>query len=363
MLDTRARALLEAPLERLSGWLDRPHVTPDRLTLLGLVLGVGSAVAAARSQWWLALVLWLVSRLLDGLDGALARRRRRAHGGQDSGAGGFLDITADFLVYGSFVVGVALGSGGSLTPFLLVLFAYYVNGAAFLAFSSIAERRGVAIADGRSLTFIGGLAEGTETVFVHSLWCVIPGHAAEIAWVWAGVVALSAFQRIVTGYSTLRRQHLDTHRRELPDPLCRLQHRLPVIVPGPARRQRNRAVAQWRRRRSAPQTRGNTMPKYLVLYRSTLSVGEQMAAATPEAMQASMNDWMAWGANAGDALVDFGSPTQPASDGDPGPAGWVGGYSFLQADDLTTLNALLEDHPHKAMGTIEVLEVLPQPGM
>ena len=105
------------------------------------------------------------------------------------------------------------------------------------------------------------------------------------------------------------------------------------------------------------------MPKYLVLYRSTMPVSEQMAAATPEAMQASMNDWMAWGAKAGDALVDFGSPTQPASEGDPGPAGWVGGYSFLQADNLDSLNSLLEGHPHKAMGTIEILEVLPQPGM
>ena len=105
------------------------------------------------------------------------------------------------------------------------------------------------------------------------------------------------------------------------------------------------------------------MPRYLVLYRSTMSVGEQMAAATPEAMKASMDEWMAWGAQAGEALVDFGSPTQPVSDGDPGPAGWVGGYSFLQVDDLQTLNALLENHPHQAVGTIEVLEVLPQPGM
>jgi hypothetical protein len=105
------------------------------------------------------------------------------------------------------------------------------------------------------------------------------------------------------------------------------------------------------------------MPKYLVLYRSTMSAGEQMAAATPEAMQASMEAWMAWGARAGDALVDFGSPTQPVGDGDPGPAGGVGGYSFLQADDVASLNAVLEGHPHLAMGTIEVLEVLPQPGM
>jgi len=105
------------------------------------------------------------------------------------------------------------------------------------------------------------------------------------------------------------------------------------------------------------------MPRYLVLYRSTMSAGEQMAAATPEAMQTVMEAWMAWGAKAGDALVDFGSPTQQVSDGDPGPAGGVGGYSFLQADDEASVNAVLADHPHKAMGTIEVLEVLPQPGM
>ncbi len=105
------------------------------------------------------------------------------------------------------------------------------------------------------------------------------------------------------------------------------------------------------------------MPKYLILYRSTMSVGEQMASATPEAMKASMDAWMVWGARAGDALVDFGSPTQPASDGDPGPAGWVGGYSFLQVDDRESLDTILEGHPHSAMGTIEVLEVLPRPGM
>ena len=205
MLDTRARRALAGPLDRLAGLIDRPGITPDRLTLLGLVIGMGSAVAAARSAWWVALGLWLTSRLLDGLDGPLARRRRAAGASGDGDAGGFLDITADFVVYGSFVVGVALGSGASMAPFLLVLLAYYVNGAAFLAFSSVAERRGAQIDDGRSLSFLGGLAEGTETVIVHSLWCVLPGYAAQIAWVWAAVVGVSATQRIIGGYATLRR--------------------------------------------------------------------------------------------------------------------------------------------------------------
>lgn len=43
------------------------------------------------------------------------------------------------------------------------------------------------------------------------------------------------------------------------------------------------------------------MEKYLVLYRSQMTAGEQMAAGTPEQRQAGMDAWMAWGASAGDA--------------------------------------------------------------
>lgn len=208
MLDTAARRLLERPLDRAAASLDVGWLTPDRLTAAGLVLGLGSAGAAAAGWWSGAAVLWLVSRLADGLDGPLARRRR-ARGEGDAGAGGFFDITADFTVYGATVVGVALGSsveigGGPLWPFLLVLLAYYVNGAAFLAFSSIAERSGRTLDDGRSLSFLGGIAEGTETILVHTLWLVVPWWAPQIAVVWAAVVGVGAVQRIAAGYRALR---------------------------------------------------------------------------------------------------------------------------------------------------------------
>lgn len=203
MLDAPVRRVLDGPLNRAAAALDRPWISPDRLTAAGLVLGLGSAATAAHGWWTASAVLWLVSRLADGLDGPLARRRR-AHGCGDAGAGGFFDITADFAVYGATVVGVAIGAGGPLWPFLLVLLAYYVNGAAFLAFSSIAERAGRSIDDGRSLSFLGGLAEGTETIVVHTAWLLLPFWAGEIALGWAGVVAISAVQRVVAGYRALR---------------------------------------------------------------------------------------------------------------------------------------------------------------
>lgn len=208
MLDRTMRAVLSGPLDAMAAALDRPRVTPDRLTLAGLALALASAGAAAAQWWAAAVVLWLVSRVADGLDGTLARRRRARGDGGDSEAGGFLDITADFIAYGTGVLGVAWGAtagyGVAWWPFLLVLVVYYVNGTAFLAFSSIAERTGRRIDDGRSLSFLGRIAEGTETIVVHALWLILPFWSGGIAVVWSVFVGISAVQRVVAGYRLLR---------------------------------------------------------------------------------------------------------------------------------------------------------------
>jgi phosphatidylserine synthase len=118
-----------------------------------------------------ALVLWLANRVLDGLDGPVARRRGPTE------LGGFLDIVAD--VYSGFVVAPAVAMPDARTACLALLCAYHLSGTAFLALSSLLERRGVGIDeaidraggryfDGRPLRFVGGLAEGTETVVVYS---------------------------------------------------------------------------------------------------------------------------------------------------------------------------------------------------
>ena len=214
MMDAPLRRILTRPLNRIARVVDVRWVTPDRLTMAGLVIGLASAGFAAVQWWPLALIAWLVSRLFDGLDGTLARRRWAAPQGsgtsKTSQAGGFLDIVADFVVYGATVLGVAIGAATAFSapwwPFLLVMFSYYLNGAAFLAFSSIAERTGhtTSDADNRSLFFLGRIAEGGETILVHSLWLVLPFIAWQIALVWSVFVFASAIQRMIVGYRLLR---------------------------------------------------------------------------------------------------------------------------------------------------------------
>jgi hypothetical protein len=107
-----------------------------------------------------------------------------------------------------------------------------------------------------------------------------------------------------------------------------------------------------------------------VLYESSTPAGEMMAAATPEQMQAGMEDWQRWAAMAGDAILDLGSPLGAAASVRSGAAGSVDnrttGYSILQAESMDAMTALLEDHPHlKTPGnsSITVLEALAMPGM
>lgn len=191
MLDQATRARLAPALDRGAELLDRIGVRAAWLTAAGLLVGVGACVAAASSQWALALVLWLANRALDGLDGPLARR---------SGAtelGGLLDFVADFVVYSGFVVAVAIAEPSARLACVVLLATYLVNNVALLSFSSLVERLRLDLGDERSLRFTSGLAEGTETIVVYVLFCLFPQAAAGIAWAFAALVAITALQRVV----------------------------------------------------------------------------------------------------------------------------------------------------------------------
>jgi phosphatidylglycerophosphate synthase len=195
--DTSLRRRLSGPLDRAARPLARAGIRADAVTMTGLVVGLGACVAAGSGWWCLALVLWWSNRILDGLDGPLAR----VAGATDRG--GFLDIVADFTVYGGFVVGVAVAIPDARLACVVLFASYYVSGVAFLAWSSTAERRGRERSDERSLHFVSGIAEGAETIVAYSLFCLFPQYAPAIAWTFAVLVAITALQRIVWAYRWL----------------------------------------------------------------------------------------------------------------------------------------------------------------
>ncbi|CAN5593115.1 CDP-alcohol phosphatidyltransferase family protein [soil metagenome] len=198
MLDIPVRRAVAPALDRTAAGLDRAGVQPLVVTGVGWLLGVGACLAAGTGHWHLALLGWILNRTLDGLDGALARR----YGATD--LGGYLDLLADFSIYGGFVLAVGIEVPGARVACLALFTAYYLSGTAFLALSPLLERRGVT-GDGRSVVFVGGLAEGTETVLAYVAFCLWPAQAEAIAWVFAVMVGITVVQRVAHGIWILGR--------------------------------------------------------------------------------------------------------------------------------------------------------------
>lgn len=191
MFDAKIRPLIDPPLNRLGGALARAGITANMLTLGGLALGLGGAVAIAFGQIWLGLVLILANRLADGLDGAVARVKG------PTALGGYFDIVADFAFYVSVPLGFGVMAAGNTLPALVLTASFVLTGVSFLAFAVIAAERGDATAahGKKSFFYSTGLAEGAETIAVFIAMCLFPAWFAVIAYTYAGLCVLTVFQR------------------------------------------------------------------------------------------------------------------------------------------------------------------------
>jgi len=201
LLDGWARRQLDPVLDAMAGRMARVGMTADMVTLTAAAIGLAAAAAAAMDWLWLALALLLLSRLCDGLDGAIARQT----GPTD--LGGYLDIVLDFLFYGAFPLGfVLLDPAANAVAGAVLLLSFYVNGASFLAYAVLAEKRKLSTeARGRkSLFFTIGLAEATETILFFVAFCIFPGWFAVLAYVFAALTFYTAASRIVLAWRTFR---------------------------------------------------------------------------------------------------------------------------------------------------------------
>ena len=200
MIDGWIRGVIDPPLGRAGQRLAATGLSADTLSIGGCALGLGAALAAAFGHFAVALVLLVANRLADGLDGAVARAT--AH--TDRGA--FLDITLDFLVYAAVPLGFAAWSPQTSALAAAFLLASYVaNGSAFLAFSIMAEKRGLTTtAQGqKSIYYLAGLSEGFETIVFMVACCLVPAAFPILATAFAVLCVLSAAGRLVLGWRLL----------------------------------------------------------------------------------------------------------------------------------------------------------------
>lgn len=201
MLDKVIQQLIRPLMVRAARVLVRLGIGADALTLSGFVTGLAAAGAIASGHPLAGLALLLLSRLMDGLDGAVARATR------PSDRGGFLDITLDFLFYASIPLAFAIAEPASnALPAAVLLATFMGTGSSFLAFAVIAEKRrltSLAFPD-KGFYFLGGLTESTETIVAFAAMCLWPAWFPQIACGFAVLCAITTAMRITWGYAAFR---------------------------------------------------------------------------------------------------------------------------------------------------------------
>jgi phosphatidylglycerophosphate synthase len=200
MLDATLRRLIDPPLDAAGRRLAASGLSANGVTLGGFLLGLAALPMLAAGQFGWALIVILLNRLADGLDGAIARVR----GVTD--LGGYLDILCDFLFYGAVVFGFALAAPENRLPGAFLLFSFIGTGSSFLAFAILAARRGreTSLRGQKSFYYLGGLTEGSETIALFLLACLIPRSFPVLAWVFGAACWATTLGRAMAAWRFLK---------------------------------------------------------------------------------------------------------------------------------------------------------------
>ena len=192
MLDSRIRPLIDPVLNVLGARAAQYGVSANQVTWAGFGIGL-LAIPAVMFDWFiLALVLILINRLCDGLDGAVARVAGKTD------LGGYLDIVLDFIFYSAVVFAFCLAQPEKAIYGAFLIFSFIGTGTSFLAFAVMAEKRGIATSSQgeKSIFYLDGLVEGFETILVLALMCLLPAYFWVLALGFGVLCWLSTIGRV-----------------------------------------------------------------------------------------------------------------------------------------------------------------------
>ena len=189
MFDGKFRAPVDAAVKPLGAALRKTKLTPDHLTVVGLVVGAASAVAVGSGHLRWGLVLVILAALPDLLDGALAKASNTS-----SQRGAFFDSTVDRVTDALLLGGIAYYFAETQDPRLAVL-PFAVSAVS----SVISYQR--AKAESLGLDAKGGLMERAERIVVLCVGLFIePWVNGALVWILWGMlvlISITAVQRFV----------------------------------------------------------------------------------------------------------------------------------------------------------------------
>jgi phosphatidylglycerophosphate synthase len=200
MFDVALRRLVDPALTRAAGWIADARISANTLTIGGAGLAFGAAFFVAQSNFLAALILILLNRIVDGLDGAIARINGPTE------FGGYLDTICDYIFYISVPVAFGLIDPSNQIPALLLIASFTLTAVSFLAFAAITARQ--TSDDGahgpKAFIYSTGLMEGGETIAFFVLFCLFPEFFPTLAIIFAALCLLTVVQRTILAAKSFR---------------------------------------------------------------------------------------------------------------------------------------------------------------
>jgi len=193
VLDPLLRRWIDPSLNQAGAWLARRDMSANAFSVAGLAVGLTTVPLLAWERYDAALLVVLLNRLVDGLDGAIARHK----GPTDFG--GYLDIMCDMAFYAAVPIGFALARPDNALWAALLLASFVCTASSFLGRAVLAVQRGEPddSARGRKSFFHGaGVIEGTETIVAFVLFCLFPSGFPWLAGILAGLCFWTAAARV-----------------------------------------------------------------------------------------------------------------------------------------------------------------------
>jgi len=189
MFDARLRKLIDPALNRMATRLARSGLGANAITLAGAALVVPLFYALLQANWTIALIIIAANRLLDGLDGAVARING------PSLWGGYLDSLCDYLFYIAVPLGFAFAASANKLSALLLIASFTLTAVSFLALAAILTGRDLGHGE-KAFAYSTGLMEGGETIAFFIAMCLFPGLFPQLALAFAALCLATVAQRL-----------------------------------------------------------------------------------------------------------------------------------------------------------------------
>ena len=203
MLDGSFRAPIEKVVRPVGMMLRRTGMSPDHLTILGILFAIAAAVSIAQGALRGGFALVILAALPDMLDGALAKASNTA-----SQRGAFFDSVIDRVTDSVLFGGVAWYFASEKSPHLALL------PMAIMGFSSLISYER-AKAEALGLYAKGGLMERAERIIVLLFGLLFDSLLVPVLWVMLVLTVITAIQRFVVVWKQAEVSHTVKQKREV----------------------------------------------------------------------------------------------------------------------------------------------------